>query len=85
MEAYTDFVWMFLQLHLMEDNNLGKIIQPEVLFGVIFKNLWTFVEWIADRGYEFEEAELEEYFSKKAPSQTVKIPADKLKHYLRLL
>jgi hypothetical protein len=28
LEAYTDFVWMFLQLHLMEECSLGKIIQP---------------------------------------------------------
>lgn len=51
LEAYNDFVWMFLQLHLMESSSLGSIIQPEVLFGVIFKNLWNFVDWISDRGY----------------------------------
>jgi len=45
-----------LQLHLMEENNLSKIIQPEVLFTIIFRNLWNFFEWIADRGYEYEEA-----------------------------
>jgi hypothetical protein len=44
---------MFLQLHLMEESNLGKIIQPEVLYAIILKNLWTFFEWIADRGFEF--------------------------------
>ena len=58
LEAYTQFVWMFLQLHLMEESNLGKIIQAEVLSGFIFKNLWTFFEWIADRGYEYEQAKL---------------------------
>jgi hypothetical protein len=37
----------------MEDSNLSKIIQAEILYGIVFKNLWTFVDWIADRGYEF--------------------------------
>ena len=46
LEAYTEFVWMFLQLYLMEDSNLGKIAESEVLFGIIFKHLWTFVDWI---------------------------------------
>lgn len=76
---------MFLQLHLMEDSSLGKIIQSEVLFGVIFKHLWNFVDWISDRGYEFEEAQLEEYFAKKSSSQLMKIPEEKLKLYLSLL
>ena len=85
LEAYTEFVWMFLQLHLMEDSNLGKIVQPEVLFGIIFKHLWTFVDWISDRGYEFEEAQLEQYFDKKSHHYLSKISEERLKIFLNLI
>ena len=27
LEAYNEFVWMFLELHRMEESSLGKIIQ----------------------------------------------------------
>lgn len=70
---------MFLQLHLMEDSNLAKIVQPDVLFGIIFKHLWAYVDWISDRGYEFEEAQLEDYFEKKSTYHACKIPEEKLK------
>lgn len=53
LNAYTEFVWMFFQLHFMDDYNLSKIINSEVLYGIVFKNLWPFVDWILDRGYEF--------------------------------
>lgn len=53
LNAYTEFVWMFFQLHQLDQFNLSKIINSEVLYGIVFKNLWPFVDWILDRGYEF--------------------------------
>lgn len=53
---------MYLQLHLMAESRLGKIINSEILYGIIFKSLWNFVDWIAERGFEFEESKLEEHF-----------------------
>jgi hypothetical protein len=30
---------------------LGKIINAEILYGIVFKSVWGFVDWIAERGY----------------------------------
>ena len=62
VEAYTEFVWMYLQLHFMAESRMGKIITSEILYGVIFKCMWGFIDWIADRGYEYEEMKLGEHF-----------------------
>ena len=48
----------------MEEYTLSKIIQAEILYGIIFKNIWTFIDWIAERGFEFEEAQLEKKMKK---------------------
>lgn len=69
----------------MDESNLGKIIQSEVLYGIIFKNLWTFFEWIASRGYEHEEAELEDYFEKVESEEPHRVEEDRMKTFLALL
>lgn len=53
---------MYLELHQMADSRLGKIINSDILYGVIFKSVWNFVDWVSERGYEYEEGRLEEYY-----------------------
>jgi hypothetical protein len=37
---------MYLQLHLMAESRLEKIINAEILYGIIFKSVWGFVDWL---------------------------------------
>ena len=50
MLAYTEFVWMFLQLHMAE-SPINKIIQSDILYGIVFRSLWSYFGWITERGY----------------------------------
>lgn len=84
MEAYTEFVWMYLQLQYMAESRLGKIVNSDILYGVIFKSVWGFVDWIAERGYEYEENKLEEYFLNDSAGEEAKI-APELKQRFTLL
>ena len=84
LNAYTEFVWMFFQLHQLDQFNLSKIINSEVLYGIVFKNLWPFVDWILDRGYEFQQAQLQNLMKTEAIEYLV-VPPKLIQTYTSLI
>ena len=62
--AYTDFVWKYLELYLVEDTAYGEFITLETVEGIILKTIWSFAGWIGERGFEYEESLLPRILSK---------------------
>lgn len=40
-------------MNKMSESRFGRIVQFEVVYGMIFKSIWGFVDWIMERGYEY--------------------------------
>jgi hypothetical protein len=53
-EAYTEFIWKYLELSEITELKLGRLISVEAVYGIVLKSIWRFVEFISDRGYEYE-------------------------------
>ena len=50
VDAYTEFLWKYLELHEMSEGNLSDFITLESANGVVLKVVWSFSGWIGDRG-----------------------------------
>ncbi len=44
----------------IEETHLSNFINLDTVYGVVLRNIWNIVTWIADRGYEWEEHALKE-------------------------
>ena len=60
--AYTEFIWKYLELAEITELKLGRLINIEAVYGIVLNSIWQFVEYISDRGYEYEEWKLEQYY-----------------------
>lgn len=38
---------------------MGKLITIDTLYGIVLKNVWGFIGWIGERGFEYEDNKLE--------------------------
>ena len=54
IDAYTEFLWKYLELYQMNEGNLKDFITLESANGVVLKVVWSFSGWIGDRGSEWE-------------------------------
>jgi hypothetical protein len=46
LEAYTEFVWEYLQLDQFSESWLERIVNHDILYGLVLKSVWTLVDWI---------------------------------------
>ena len=46
LEAYTEFVWEYLQLELLAHSRFERIVNHDILYGLVLKSVWTLVDWI---------------------------------------
>lgn len=44
--AYTEFTWGYLQLDPLGRSRFGRIVNQEMLYSLILKSVWGFVDWI---------------------------------------
>lgn len=46
-EAYTQFIWMYLELHQLEQFKLGRLISFEAVYGIVLKSVWSHIAFIS--------------------------------------
>jgi len=50
-ESYTEFIYKYLDLHLLEGTELAKFINLDTVYGIILKNIWNLNSWVGERGF----------------------------------
>lgn len=48
----------------MQETDLEKFINLDTVYGIVFKNIWNVVGWLAERGWEWEEYRVKEVVEK---------------------
>lgn len=45
-DAYTEFIWKFLNLYRISETQFSAFISIETAYGVVLKLVWSFTSWI---------------------------------------
>ncbi len=57
-------MYRYLRFAEIEQTELENFINVDTVYGIVLRNIWGIVSWIAERGYEWEEAALGELYER---------------------
>ncbi len=61
-------MYKYLNFSKIEETDLENFINLDTVYGIVLRNIWNIVTWIADRGYEWEETAIINVVKTESPS-----------------